>query len=279
MTDLGDFSIDFNGWSTGCGATALTGLDGVRSRTGTPTRLGDVPRGRAHGSVRGPLTVGDRAILARLRIKGGPDVIESEVEAIERACAVTSVEMPLTWTIRGVTRVAYCRVTNVDLPVDHEYALGVARSTLQFVATDPRIYGTTEHSGTTGTASVTGGLSFPHGFPHGFGSATPGTIQVVNEGHVPAPWTATLTGPLSGPRISLVGTVGVLAFDGFDLPAGQTLEIDSAARTILLNGQSSRYGSASLIRWFDLPVGTSQIQLSAAAGEGSLTVRWRDTYL
>lgn len=279
MTSLGEYSISFNGWSTGCDAVAVTAMDGLRSRTGTQTRSGDIERGRAHGAVAGPLFLSPRTITVALRIKGTPEVVEAEVSALERACTISSAEMPLTWTMRDVSRQADCRVTNVDLPITSEYALGVARATLQFVATDPRIYGADQRSGSTGVASVTGGLGFPHGFPHGFGHATPGTIQVVNDGSTLAPWTATLTGPLSGPRISLVGTQGVIAFDGFDLPDGQSLVFDSRDRTILLNGQSSRYGSASLVRWFDLPVGVSLVQLSAAAGSGSLVVRWRDTYL
>lgn len=292
-SDLGEFNITFNGWSTTCdGPTQLSGdLDGIRSRSGVGTRSGDVERGRGHGSVPGPMFAADRIITAGVRVRGDADVIEAEVSAMEAAFTIRSDELPLTWTIRDVTRQSNVRVRNVDLPVTREYALGVARVTVQFVATDPNIYaagiadGLTDtglHTVQTSAGSVTGGLGFPHGFPHGFGTATTGVVSVRNNGSAPAPWTATLKGPLSGPRIDLVSTTGVLELSGFDLLDGDTLEFDSKNRTVLLNGTASRYGSLSQAEWFDLPTGPAQVQLTTATGgshSDALTLQYRDTFL
>lgn len=274
-------SLSFNNWSiVEAGSPGLTALDGVESIDNV--RSGNVMRGRAHGSVRGPLYMGDRDITAEVVIVGTPQSIRTQVDELSAATVINDEELPLIWQLPGMTeaRQSFARVHRRSIPVDINFTLVKATAVIQWVATDPRIYGTTLKSGTTGTASLTGGLGFSHGFSHGFGSVTPSTIPIDNDGSSPAPWTATLTGPLTAPRITLIdGATGDLSFNNFTLLAGQTLEIDSQARTVLLNGTASRYGNLTTAQWFDLPVGVSQVQLQATAGTGSLTIRYRNTFL
>jgi len=240
---------------------------------------GDQPRARAHGLVRGPIVSRERYITVQLRFIGVAYLAE-KIAALNAATTLANSESPLVWDFGDGARRSNVRIIRRSIPtVPMDMIQGVADATLQFVATDPRIYGNTEQSGSTSPGSVTGGLSFPHGFPHGFGTATAGTIQVDNNGTIPAPWTATLTGPLVSPRVTTLDGEGNLHFNGFTLADGETLEIGSLNRTVLLGGTASRYNALTTRTWFDLPVGPSSVQLSAASGTGSLELRWRDTYL
>lgn len=273
------FGVEFNGWAATGVVPKLTDLDGVESLT--ELRSGNQERGRDHGSVLGPLYAATRVITVEVTMHGSPSSLREQVDELAAATALSSLERPLVWVLPGLStlRRAMARCIARSLPIDSAFTAGRAVAVLQFEATDPRTYGNVEESGTTGVAEASGGLGFPHGFPHGFGSATPGTIAVTNNGHAAAPWTATLTGPLTSPSISLVGTDGELELAGFVLADGQTLELDSRRRTVVLEGTASRSGSLTTRKWFDLPVGSSAVQLAAGAGTGTLELRWRDTYL
>lgn len=273
------FGVEFNGWAATGVTPKLTDLDGVESLAGL--RSGNLERGRAHGSIPGPLFAGNRLVTVEATMHGSPSVLRDQVDQLAAAAALSDLERPLVWVLGGMTQLrrANVRVVGRALPIDSAFAAGKAVATLQFEATDPRVYGNIERSDSTGVGAVTGGLAMPHGFPHGFGLAEAGTITTTNGGTYPAPWTATLTGPLTSPRIALVGTDGELRLDGFDLAAGDTLELDSRRRTIRLNGTASRAGSLTRRAWFDLPVGSAAVQLTAGAGTGELSLSWRDTWL
>lgn len=63
-----------------------------------------------------------------------------------------------------------------------------------------------------------------------------------------------------------------------NLPAGQWLDIDTRARTVLLNGDpaASRRGQA-VGDWPLLQPGTSTLRFAAAEeSSGTVTARWRD---
>lgn len=159
----------------------------------------------------------------------------------------------------------------------------VPQSTMQalgeFVITDPRIYDDDEQTGSTGFASTSGGLGFPFGFPFGFGTVVSGSITVLNAGNFPTRPSARLTagvGGLTGPRITLLETGELLALDGLVLAQGEYVDIDWDKRTVLLGGTASRSGTLTrpLSTWFELPAGTSTVQLSGT-GTGTLALFWR----
>lgn len=272
-----EFGVEFNGWAATGTSPKLTDLDGVETLPAITS--GNIARGRAHGSVAGPLFAGDRIITVEVTMHGSD--MREQVDELAAATALNSNEQPLVWALRGLEQLrrANARVIGRALPIDRDYAAGRARAVLQFEATDPRVYGNTLRSGSTGVGAVSGGLELPHGFPHGFGLAEAGTITTSNGGTFPAPWAATLNGPLTSPRITLVGTDGELRLDGFVLADGDTLELDSRRRTVMLNGTASRAGSLTTRAWFDLPVGSGAVQLTAGAGTGTLDLEWRDAWL
>lgn len=292
MTVVADWQIEFNGYLFGdldscVDIIEVTGIDDLPD-----VSHGDIRRGRSHGSVPGPQFVGDRVITATVEVANAATAdLRSEVDAISAATAVRSDELPLVFRIGHTeARQVSARVRRRSIPSNQAFGLGHGVAVIQWVATDPNIYAAGIaadlsdhglHTVQTTAGTVTGGLGYAHGFAHGFGTATTGVMSVRNNGSAPAPWTATLKGPLSGPRIDLVGTTGVLEMNGFDLLDGDTLEFDSKDRTVLLNGTASRFGSLTQSEWFDLPVGSAQVQLATTTGgahSDALVLQWRDTW-
>jgi len=256
------------------GLTAAEGLDDVGD-----LRDGSVERARAHGRIAGPLFASSRTVTLTGLVRSSD--MRADLDVLAAAFPLSDVLRVLSWRLRGTADVrrVYARVRRRSMPTTLDsVSSGVTQVTVQFDCPDPRVYSDALRSGSTGVGSVTGGLSFPHGFPHGFGLATPGTVATTNVGSVPAPWVATLTGPLTSPRVSLPDGGGDLRLAGFVLGDGQTLVLDSAERTVML-GSASRYGALTLREWFHIPVGGSSVALGAASGTGSMSIEWRDTWL
>jgi len=97
-------------------------------------------------------------------------------------------------------------------------------------------------------------------------------------------WFGTITSQVVDPRI-LINTTEVI-FTGVNLTAGQTIEIDTLARTILRNGtpNDSLYGLTNFQDWScdDLRVqpGQNQIRMQATSftGDPSFTLCWVDRW-
>lgn len=278
LTD--DWMVEFNGYAMGDDQpVALLEITGVEDLP--EVSQANVNRGRSHGMLAGPMFARDRVITVTGEItQGDASTFRAAVDALKAATTITSTETELVFRLaQDDARFAWVRPLRRSIPNSQQFAYGVGTVTLQFVATDPRIYSNTLRSGSTSPGTTSGGLSFPHAFPHGFGTTTAGTITAANDGDASAPWTATLTGPLTSPRIQLVDMEGDLEMSGFELAAGDTLTFDSLNRTVLLNGTASRYGSLTTRTWFEIPAGGATVALYATAGAGTMSLEWRDTYL
>lgn len=95
-----------------------------------------------------------------------------------------------------------------------------------------------------GGAALVGGTAYRGGLTHPFtipGYLVGGELTLENTGTTSTGLTVRIDGPAPGPRLVLIradGTVQSIAFD-LTLAAGQWLEVDTAARTALLNGLAS----------------------------------------
>jgi phage-related protein len=106
---------------------------------------------------------------------------------------------------------------------------------------------------------VTGGLSLPITLPINISATTvSGSITLTNEGSVATRPTLTIAGPVETPTIvaALPGGAVTQIVYGATLQTGDVLVIDSAARTVILNGTASRrlYFSGT---WPEIPAGSS----------------------
>jgi hypothetical protein len=133
---------------------------------------------------------------------------------------------------------------------------------LSLVAPDPRKYGPVVEV-VTGMAGSTGGLPFPLTFPLAFGSASGGSVTVDNTGTIKSWPIMRIAGPVVNPRIINPATGDELRVN-LTLAAGEYLDIDTAARTVLLQGTASRRKDvATSGEWLPVPPGGASFTCSA----------------
>jgi hypothetical protein len=278
-----DGQIIFNGFTVGA-TTAI----GVRNLTGlhdTPgVRSSDQDRPRRHGQFAGTDYLTGRILQASLYVKAThPSSVWQE---LSEAFVVGMVETPWQAQYPGVAggRLVQinARCRKLALGIDYEYAaLGEGEALVEWAASDPRIYDAAETVlGTTMATPAGTGATFPWTFPLTFGGAlSGGSVTATNEGEFPAPWAAVITGPVTDPRLENVTTGQTVGFTG-SVAGGETLEIDSESRSVLLNGTASRYSWLTAgSQWFDLTPGANEIRLAGSSGSGTLTLTFRSSWI
>jgi hypothetical protein len=150
------------------------------------------------------------------------------------------------------------------------------RALVSFETIDPRWYSSTVKTATTGLPTLTGGLTTPIVTPIvTTGGGASGDIILENNGRKPAPWTATIIGPVTNPRLMLNGET--VELNG-GIGAGSTLTIDSDTGAIKLNG-FTRPWLTFTSTWWEIPPGLSQFSFRASSGTGTVRLAWRDVYI
>lgn len=243
-------------------------------------RVGDIARAQAHGVIAGQDWLGSVAIAFDIVITGTSRTdAETQLQLLLAAFAPSAVDVPLDVRISGAPDEyrMYGRPRGVQTALGKGLLSGTIRARCEFVATDPRRYSTTLQTASTGLGTATGGLAFPAVAPFVFGAGGTGnTMSCPNPGTFPTPWVATFTGPLVAPTITHVASGKALILSGANLAAGETLVVDSKARTVLLNGTASRYlWLAAASQWFDLDPGANSVNLTGASGAGNVSIAWR----
>lgn len=248
-------------------------------------RLDDQPRPFRHGAFAGQQLAQERVITWDFTMYDTGDDFDATVDALRRITAVEEApdEEPLVIQLSGAKWLCAARITRRLLPVDRGYATHHVAGSLQWVATDPRLYsaGPTESASVGLPALGTGGLVFPLRFPLTFGTGrSGGDVSVTNTGTLTT-WPAyVITGPVTGPIISNVGTGQTLAFDPtFTVPTGMSVTVDTDAKTVMLGGVNRR-SSLVTADWFGLAADTPTNLRFSSVGTFSpsalLTVQWRN---
>jgi len=243
-------------------------------------RSNDLPRAGQHGVLSGDDRLGERPVSATILIRPSTDIAE---QAARRTLAgawqprLSTATIGLWWMEdNGQKYVLFGK------PRGSGSALQPTLPTeARFLATDPRIYAAAQTVLSTGLPTLSGGLSFPASAPFVFGTAgAGGSLAASHNGTIETPWVATFTGPLVAPAIEHSGQARTLSLSGASLAAGETLVIDSAARTVLLNGTASRYSwLAATSSWFTLEPGSNALRFTAASGSGTCQIAYRDAWL
>ncbi|MCT2282690.1 phage tail family protein, partial [Micromonospora chalcea] len=217
-------------------------------------------------------------ILAR-----GPVDYMDRLSALLAAFAPAGADVDLRFVIGGVEYLLQGRPRMVDPEPRH--VDGHTYVQAAFVALDPTIYSGVEHSTTLGLPSTVGGLTLPATAPLTVSAAvTSGRGSITNAGTKATGLLVRVDGPVAEPRISLLTDAGTAVVRVWaTLTAGQWLDIDTAARTVYLNGTASRRGvtTADGAGWPVLPPrGSYEIAFDASAysAAATATVRWRDTW-
>lgn len=248
-------------------------------------RTADQIRARAHGLFAGTDFLGGRSIMAEVEV-----VAQHPNETIWQAFSAalvpgagdeTTLGVQFPGLASGTAVQVGARVRKLSLPIDRAYLNGHGSALVEWYATDPRVYSQTLNTATANQATVAGtGVTFPVTFPLSFGGAVSGgQLMATNAGEFTAPWVATISGPIDNPILENITTGQTLAFTG-SLIAGETLVVDSLARSVLLNGTASRYSWLVVgSQWFGVQPGANAIRLAGTAGSGSVSFSYRSAWI
>jgi hypothetical protein len=291
LSTLNDWNVEINGLLMGPGTPygiiSIDGLDTPDFRVDDTVKMGD------HGDFLFANYADKRVITTTADAIGVPATgdFENVISGLRAAVGVPQPDY-IRYRYKKLgepTRVAFVKPTRgPKYLVDVNYNIGNAQWASEMQAGDPRIYDDVLQALTT-NPEVDFGFTFSVSFSIDFLGGTTGTVNCLNTGSVEAPWLARIAGPATdiaithlslGRRIRVITTLGV----------GDYLEIDSLARTIMLNGQASRYGSMDpTSQWFGLlPVQISSstvpgnpllFQASGTSGSTNCTVIWRSAWM
>ena len=134
-----------------------------------------------------------------------------------------------------------------------------------FIAPDPRVYSQTQTTGTGAALSAAaGGKTYTYTYTRGYNPSSGGNVSYTNSGSVPTPPIIRIYGYCTSPQIVLTDDIRLI-FTG-EIADGDYLEVDAAARTVKLNGTTSRLNLLDTVNstFFALPTGTGTVQMVAS---------------
>lgn len=134
-----------------------------------------------------------------------------------------------------------------------------------FKAPDPRVYDQTQTTATGAVlAAAAGGKTYTYTYRRGYSPSSGGSVSYNNNGSVPTPPVIRIYGYCSSPQIVLDANTK-LVFTG-EIAAGDYLEVDASARTVKLNGSTSRLNLLDVTQstFFALPTGSGTVQMRAS---------------
>lgn len=211
-------------------------------------------------------------------------------QLLEQAIVALKAAATLTATTLRVKDAAYDRTAGVRRQAETlttKYG-NAAELSLSLIADDPRLYSSTEYTGTCKLPSVSGGLIFPVTFPISFPAVvSSGAIPVGNAGNFGSRPLLRITGPVVTPVVTLQnpdGSMQQLTYNG-TLAALDYLDLDCDRHTAILNGTAGRRGLLTVTGgWPEIPAGTASgaavLYFNAASTTGSptLTASWYDAW-
>ena len=280
---LADTTATINGLTIGAGTT-YRWVSWPEGLVETPSiRLSDRPNAGDHGIIAGRDLMEGRPVSFEVWVLG-PTRAEAEANSMLLLEAFAPSELDTTLDVRLTGTPSEYRLygrTRGCVGKLGRFVAGKLIIRCEFMATDPRLYSTTALSATTGLSTAVGGLAFPAVAPFVFGSGGTGSsMSCPNDGTLPTPWVATFTGPLVAPQLVHSGSGDDINLSGASIVAGETIVVDSAAKTVLLNGTTSRYNwLASVPNWFSLEPGVNTVTLLGASGSGSVSIAWRSAWI
>lgn len=236
-------------------------------------RTSDTARDGRHGEYPGGAYSGPRYVTYQYVTKGVHlPQFPAAIAALRAATAPSEdpQEEPLVVQLHGERWMVNARCLRRQIPTDLAYSVGHSAGSLQWKATNPRLLKLPQQDASIGLPTVvTAGATFPLTFNLDLGpGSVGGEFPVINEGNATAWPVWRVTGPVTGLIIENADTGASLQFNpAWTLPAGQTLEIDTEHRTVLLVGSDVSRSAELYVRgWFGIPPGTSRIRFRAASG-------------
>jgi hypothetical protein len=284
----GDGQMQWTGLLLGPGTPYQIDRQGVTGWADLPgLDATDADRPTAHGAWPGarwaqPRTVGATVWL----LPDGYGDSAGLLDAFVRATAAEDTEQWLAVRLHGRTTAVRARVKQRAIPTDGIYATGgVAKASVQWIATDPRRYDPVQRSVSFGLPQRGTGLTYPLAYPLSYGSASGGgSALAANDGNAATYPQVVFTGPVTRPLLINQTTGRSLEYD-LPLAAQDQLVIDTAEGTVLLGGQTSRLhtatASSSSEQLFVLAPGENRLEFRGLDGTSAADVQvtWRSASL
>jgi hypothetical protein len=267
-------AVDAAGVAWTLDSDGFQGWDSADVRTQYSERQAD------HGAWAGPAYLAARAItLAGKIVAPSLPALDTAMDQLAAAASLTDTVLTVAETVPR-----QCTVRRSGRLLMKPVTDRIAAYSVLLTAPDPRRYSTTLQSQSTALPVSSGGITLPITLPLTItAGATSGTITLTNAGSIATRPTFTITGPVVSPAILVQypdSTVKQLAYSD-TLVTGDSLVIDTDARTVTLNGTVSRrrYLSGS---WPEIPPGQSvtvQWVASAPSPTALLTGTCRSAWL
>lgn len=242
--------------------------------------VADSLRPQAHGAYPGDVFSASRVVTFTFLLRGTPEAKAVAVDTLERYLPVDSAERFLTIDDGTGPWFAMARVIGLRVPRGKHYQHAPLECSVQFMCADPRRYSLAAKVATVTLPAASGGLDYPLDYPLEYGTSASGSVTVTNDGSTETPLLGTLVGPLTNPVLTTPDWS--LLFD-ITLAAGESLELDAAAGTAMLNGSTDRLytigNMSDPLEACFFPAGDTQLSLSAFAGTGQLNLSYRDARL
>lgn len=261
----------------------LTGLTGWRGSPQSTIEL--TQRTSAHGAWADPKPfLQPRQLEAKMTVFAPTAAqMRDAVESLILACPLEP--FPLVVDESGLRRMCWVQ-RNGDVLVDDSADTDVySTMSIPMVAADPRRYAEEEQRIAVRLPFLTGGLRLPTTTPFTISAiASSGVARVQHHGTTSAPWRIVIEGPTDGPvsfgLTEADGTVHRMRFTQ-TLPASRHVVINSADRTVLLDGYTSRR-LALTGTWWEVPPGESHVWFASDSGLDSgarMTLYVRDAWM
>ena len=280
---LADYALSIGGLTLGPGTDYIVHrVDGF----GAPIdRISDTPRPRRHGELAGSDYLDGRTVTIEITVRG-----DTPAETVANLDALLAVWQPIT-DAGTVTALSYKFPGQAErqlygrprrLAADTDRIIGNRISaTLEYRAGDPLQYAATATTGAIGLSGTAGGRTYSRTYPLTYGTSTSTSLYVTNAGTFSTAPTFRITGPATNPKVENRATGESLAF-AIVLTAGQTLDVDTDARTVILDGTASRYSTlVTGSTFFDLNPGTTELRFVADVynATATLAVSFRSAWI
>lgn len=273
----------YNGfsWSTVGGNAYLHTQTGIEDLPAF--RRTEAPRANDVGWFSGPAYLDAKTITMQYVLRGIRDgTLQTNIDAFLAATAPRDPDTELPLYLLGSTRLVNAKVSRRTNPYDRERYGGAPRPTVEFLATDPRVYDANLTTLVIPVSVSSSGASWPWSWPVSWGTAgTSGVATFTNLGNFPTLPVAVFAGPVDNPQLQN-GTTGQFVSFAVTLGIGDTLTVDFAAHSVVLNGTASRRGTmTSASTWWSLAPGPTQILYSAntVAVGSTVTVTGRSSWV
>lgn len=245
------------------------------------TDYADSPLANSHGDRAGGVLA--KGLIVTVDCQLRPSILsrQANVDVIEYHTRLRDEPQPLVFDDGARREFRMARVIARELPDSTDARQGADSPSIQFKCADPRRYTLVPRSLRLDAPASVGGLDYSPGLNYSpglvYGEVTTGQGEARNDGNAVSPVTAVLYGPMINPRLRIGDRAWELQLT---LSAGETLTIDGAAGTVLLDGSADRSqaltDSSDLLDWLTIPPGVTPATLTTDGGDGFAALTWHD---